>query len=137
LTGEDASAFEISGNIVRFKGSPDYEDPIDSDGDNVYVLNVVASDGSLQTISPEFRVIILNVNDNNPVFVDLQEDVEVTNGQINVFDIVVTDADGDDISLSLTGDDASAFVISILIPYPLLQLQILQILQIKMEIMFI
>ena len=49
LTGEDASAFEISGNIVRFKGSPDYEDPIDSDGDNVYVLNVVASDGSLQT----------------------------------------------------------------------------------------
>ena len=33
--------------------------------------------------------------------------VEVTNGQINVFDIVVTDADGDDIFLSLTGDDVS------------------------------
>ena len=112
LTGEDASAFEISGNIVRFKGAPDYENPIDSDGDNVYVLNAIASDGSLETVSPEFRVIILNINDNNPVFVDLQESIEVTNGQVNVFDIVATDADGDDISLSVTGVDASAFIIS-------------------------
>ena len=112
LTGEDASAFEISGNIVRFRGAPDYENPIDSDGDNVYVVNAVASDGSLETVSPEFTVIILNVNDNNPVFVDLQESVEVTNGQVNVFDIVATDADGDDISLSVTGVDASAFIIS-------------------------
>ena len=112
LTGEDASAFEISGNIVRFRGAPDYENPIDSDGDNVYVVNAVASDGSLETVSPEFTVIILNINDNNPVFVDLQESVEVTNGQVNVFDIVATDADGDDISLSVTGVDASAFIIS-------------------------
>ena len=112
LTGEDASAFEISGNVVRFRGAPDYENPIDSDGDNVYVVNAVASDGSLETVSPEFTVIILNVNDNNPVFVDLQESVEVTNGQVNVFDIVATDADGDDISLSVTGVDASAFIIS-------------------------
>ena len=112
LTGEDASAFEISGNIVRFRGAPDYENPIDSDGDNVYVVNAVASDGSLETVSPEFTVIILNINDNNPVFVDLQESIEVTNGQVNVFDIVATDADGDDISLSVTGVDASAFIIS-------------------------
>ena len=112
MTGEDASVFEISGNIVRFKGAPDYENPSDSDGDNIYVLNAVASDGSLETISPEFTVIILNINDNNPVFVDLQESVEVTNGQVNVFDIVATDADGDDISLSVTGVDASAFIIS-------------------------
>ena len=112
LTGEDASAFEISGNIVKFRGAPDYENPIDSDGDNVYVVNAVASDGSLETVSPEFTVIILNINDNNPVFVDLQESVEVTNGQVNVFDIVATDADGDDISLSVTGVDASAFIIS-------------------------
>ena len=112
LTGIDASAFEVSGNIVRFKGAPDYENPIDSDGDNVYILNAVASDGSLETISPEFRVIIINLNDNNPVFVDLQESVEVTNGQVNVFDIVATDADGDDVSLSVTGVDASAFTIS-------------------------
>ena len=112
LTGEDASAFEISGNIVRFRGAPDYENPIDSDGDNVYVVNAVASDGSLETVSPEFTVIILNINDNNPVFVDLQESVEVTNGQVNVFDIIATDADGDDISLSVTGVDASAFIIS-------------------------
>ena len=77
MTGEDASVFEISGNIVRFKGAPDYENPSDSDGDNIYVLNAVASDGSLETISPEFTVIILNINDNNPVFVDLQDSVEV------------------------------------------------------------
>ena len=112
LIGEDASAFEISSNIVSFKGAPDYENPIDSDGDNVYILSVIASDGLLQTVSPEFRVVILNINDNNPVFVDLQENIDVTNGQTNVFDIVVTDADGDDITLSVTGVDSSAFSIS-------------------------
>ena len=47
LTGEDASAFVIEGNLVRFNGAPDYENPIDSNEDNIYLLNAIASDGSL------------------------------------------------------------------------------------------
>ena len=111
LTGEDASAFVIDGNVVRFNGAPDYENPDDSNEDNIYLLNVIASDGFLSTVSPEFRVSILNINDNNPVFIELQEDIEVTNGQSNVINVTVSDADGDDVDLSISGEDSSAFTI--------------------------
>ena len=73
--------FQISGNAVSFVGAPDYENPSDSNGDNIYNLNVIASDGHLSATSPEFTLTITNINDNNPTFVDLSTNIEVTNGQ--------------------------------------------------------
>ena len=112
LSGTDAASFTISGNTVSFDGTPDYENPSDSDQDNVYSLNIVASDGSLSATSPEFIITILNLNDNNPVFVDLPESVEVTNGQQNVFEIQISDADGDEVTTSVIGTDGSLFSVS-------------------------
>jgi len=112
LIGEDANALSVSGNIVSFSGAPDYENPIDSNNDNIYKLNVVASDGSLTSSSPEFILTITNLNDNAPTFVDLATNIEVTNGQSNVLEISTTDADGDDVSLSKGGTDSSLFSIS-------------------------
>jgi hypothetical protein len=112
LIGEDANALSVSSNIVSFSGAPDYENPIDSNNDNIYKLNVVASDGSLTATSPEFILTITNLNDNAPTFVDLSTNIEVTNGQSNVLDISTTDADGDDVSLSKVGTDSSLFSIS-------------------------
>ena len=112
LVGEDANALSISGNVVSFNGIPDYENPIDSDNDNIYKLNVVASDGLLTSTSPEFILSITNLNDNAPEFSDIQTTFEVTNGQSNVYDITVTDADGDEVSLITGGTDGSLFTIS-------------------------
>lgn len=112
LTGVDAAVFTISNNIVSFNGQPDYENPLDSDQDNIYLLNVVASDGNLTSTSPDFSVTILNINDNDPVFIDLSESVEVTNGQINVFDVTTNDADGDEVSLTVLGTDGALFEIT-------------------------
>ena len=112
LTGTDASSFVISDNTISYNGTPDYENPTDSDQDNVYSINVIATDGELSATSPEFQVTVINLNDNNPVFVDLLIDVEVTNGQLNVFDITTSDADGDEVSVSVIGTDASLFTIS-------------------------
>ena len=56
LSGTDASLFSISGNAVSFVGAPDYENPSDSNGDNIYNLNVIASDGELSATSPEFSL---------------------------------------------------------------------------------
>ena len=113
LTGDDSSLLSIdsSGN-VSFKASPDFEVPADSNEDNIYSFAVVANDGSLSATSPNVLVSINNLNDNAPTFVDLSTSVEVTNGQINVFDISTTDADGDDVTLSKAGTDSSAFTIS-------------------------
>ncbi len=112
LSGTDASSFSISGNAVSYNGVPDYENPSDSNGDNVYNLNIIATDGEFSSTSPEFIITITNVNDNAPIFVDLDTDIEVTNGQSNVLDISTEDADGDEVSLSKSGDDASLFTIS-------------------------
>ena len=112
LSGEDGNLFSVSGNIVSFLGAPDYEIPTDSNKDNIYKLNVVASDGSLTATSPEFSVTITNLNDNAPIFNDLVTEIDVTNGQTNVFDISTSDADGDDVSLSKSGTDSSLFTIS-------------------------
>ena len=112
LTGPDASLFVISGNVVSYDGSPDYENPADADKDNVYLISVIASDGILSATSPEFRITVTNLNDNNPLFVDLPESTEVTNGQSNVFDVVTTDADGDDVSVITLGTDGDLFTVS-------------------------
>ena len=53
LTGDDSGDFEITTDgTLSFKNPPDFEDPADSDGDNVYEITVTASvpgmkDGSL------------------------------------------------------------------------------------------
>ena len=48
LAGEDADDFRISGTgarTLRFASEPDYEMPTDANGDNVYKVMVVATDG--------------------------------------------------------------------------------------------
>ncbi len=62
--GADASRFIIdaASGELRFAGAPDFENPLDANLDNTYVVDVEASDGTLvdrQTV----RVTVLNVND--------------------------------------------------------------------------
>ena len=45
LTGTDSGDFAIDGNgVVTFKAAPSWEDPDDSDDNNVYTFTVVATD---------------------------------------------------------------------------------------------
>ena len=45
LTGADAARFGITGGVLTFTSSPNYEDARDAGGDNVYNVTVNASDG--------------------------------------------------------------------------------------------
>ena len=51
ISGDDASWFSIesSSGILSFQSSPDFENPQDSNIDNIYQVTVVASDGQLST----------------------------------------------------------------------------------------
>jgi Cadherin domain/RTX calcium-binding nonapeptide repeat (4 copies) len=51
LDGDDKGAFKIDegDGEVRFDESPDFENPDDADGDNVYHIVVIADDGNLET----------------------------------------------------------------------------------------
>ena len=48
LSGTDSGRFALSGGILSFRSSPNYEAPTDADSDNVYNVVVRATKGSLQ-----------------------------------------------------------------------------------------
>ena len=65
--GTDRSDFGISsGGVLTFDSSPDYEDPDDSNRDNVYRVTVRASDGSGGSDDRDVTVTVTNVNENIP-----------------------------------------------------------------------
>jgi len=65
LSGTDASAFDIDASTgeVTFLASPDYETPVDGNGDNVYELTITATDGEAKMTTQDVTV---TVNDLTP-----------------------------------------------------------------------
>ena len=64
LEGDDASNFTISDGVLTFDGLPDFEDPADANGDNVYELTVVVTDDQGLTDSFDFTVTVTNHHEN-------------------------------------------------------------------------
>ena len=70
VTGTDSGRFSVDASVVgsnsvavlTFKTVPDFEAPADSDGNNVYLVTVVASDGT-NSNSTEVIVTVTNVNE--------------------------------------------------------------------------
>ncbi len=101
--GDDAGLFEINRNtgLLAFKMPPDYENPADADGNNVYFANVLVQDPDGQADSQFISVVVRNIAEsgsapvitsnggNNSAFVRVQEN--------NTFavDMQISDADGD------------------------------------------
>ena len=64
LSGDDAEDFRLhaeSGSLT-FVNSPDYDDPADADGDNVYLLTIGVTDGDIPN-STDVAVTVTNVNE--------------------------------------------------------------------------
>ena len=64
LSGDAAADFRLhaeSGSLT-FVNSPDYDDPADADGDNVYLLTIGVTDGNLPN-SMDVEVTVTNVNE--------------------------------------------------------------------------
>ena len=62
--GEDASLFAIAADgTLRFLTAPDYENPTDAQGDNVYIVEVQAIDGSSQSSIQTIRITVLNLDE--------------------------------------------------------------------------
>jgi dihydroxyacetone kinase DhaKLM complex PTS-EIIA-like component DhaM len=65
--GVDQANFEIAnGNMLSFISPPDYEGPIDADGNNVYVVIVQASDGNGGTTTQAINVTVTDVSERLP-----------------------------------------------------------------------
>ena len=109
LLGTDQTDFNISGGILRFNRSPDYESPHDSNRDNDYEITVVASDGDL-TATRNVTIRVVNLPPTRPSgssSVNYDE-----GGRISVEDYDSSDPGGGTITWSLGGTDGNAFRIS-------------------------
>jgi len=91
LAGDDASLFTIdeqSGEI-HFRDTADFENPRDSNSDNIYDLSIVASDNQGASTAESVSIEVLNTNDQHTVTADTIEIGEFNTdiiGSINVQD---------------------------------------------------
>ena len=111
IAGTDAARFSINENgELSFKSPPDYEAPNDANKDNVYEVTVRASDGNLlPTLDVEVTVTDTNESGTiaGPTSMDYPE-----NDTTTVATYSITDPDGDALTWSIAGMDASRFSIS-------------------------
>ena len=113
VTGTDGGDFSINEDgELKFRDTPDFERPADSNRDNEYLFTVRASDGRYYG-TLEVTVTVEAVNE-APEFRSgsTTEFAYQENGTSDLYTYRATDPEGGDVTWHLTGDDSSAFDIS-------------------------
>ena len=69
LSGTDSALFSIHANTgaLAFKAAPNFEAPLDNDGDNLYDLTVTASDGVTTSVPQSVVIAVTNVVERSAV----------------------------------------------------------------------
>ncbi len=121
---EDFALFTLTpGGVLTFNSPPDAEAPADLDGDNVYELTLLASDGEMSVLQ-NISIIVSQANDNPFVFTS-PANVSVSQGTSAVLTVTAADADkpGNPVTYTIVGGaDQAKFgitaggVLSFLIP---------------------
>ena len=104
-TANSAISFSVSGSelsitsagVLTFASSPDYETKTS------YSATVTATDGANST-KQDITVNVTNVNDIAPVFTSTNN-FSVVEGQIAIGTVTATDAEGDDITFTISGTE--------------------------------
>ena len=113
VTGTDGGDFSINEDgELKFRDTPDFERPADSNRDNEYLFTVRASDGRYYG-TLEVTVTVEAVNE-APEFRSgsTTEFAYQENGTSDLYTYRATDPEGGDVTWHLTGDDSSAFDIN-------------------------
>ena len=117
--GTDRGAFEISedGGVLTFKTPPDFENPDDFDGDNEYLVTVLARDDRSNTAGLEVMVAVTELNE-GPEIEETPANTGITvreNSEGVLFDYSATDPEDPDAEItrwSATGTDGGDFTIN-------------------------
>ena len=112
VAGTDAARFAIGvAGQLTFNSPPDYENPRDTNTDNVYEVTVTASDGNLER-TLDVEVTVTNINEaasiDGPTSITYPE-----NASITVATFAATDPDGDGVTWGIAGADAQRFSINL------------------------
>jgi len=104
LGGTDAALFSIDANsgAIAFLVAPNFEDPLDDNGDNLYDLTVTASDGTLSSAPKSVEIAVTNV-------------VEPSSVSVTVSPAQVAEGDATNLVYTFTrsGDIGTALIVNI------------------------
>ena len=109
--GSDAEQFQIepTTGVLHFLSAPDFENPADNDGDNVYLVDINVSD-SVHTLKQAIIVTVSNAND--PPFITSPSDVSTNENAVAVSIVNATDVDDNTMIYNISGGaDQAYFVI--------------------------
>ena len=101
--GADSIHFSIgnSSGELRFQSPPDYGNPSDSDGDNIYEIELSVSDGII-SVSMQLTVIVRSINQAPNASISVSPDPEITilttDTEITLDGSASSDPDGDTIA---------------------------------------
>ena len=111
-SGIDQSLFALNtSGILSFINSPDFENPTDSDSNNIYLVQIEVSDGK-NAIQQTISVHVTNTNEFSPVFSAVLT-TSILENTSYVITLTANDGDGDDLNYSLlSGDDKDLFKIN-------------------------
>jgi len=89
--GVDAALFTLDPKtgVINFKAVPDYEHPLDSDTNNVYLLQVQACDAETVCATQDISITVLNIDESTDTDGDGLLNMFEKNGEVE------TDTDGD------------------------------------------
>ena len=107
---DDLFAIDTSAGVLAFGSAPDFDDPGDVGGDNVYNVTVEASDGS--NTGEHAVVVTVTGVDEPPVVSGLDSKSFAENGTGVVASYSAIDPEGAAVSWSLGGVDAALFQIA-------------------------
>ena len=111
LDGDDAGDFTLQGGVLRFRSSPDYENPADMDTDNTYMVTVNASDGTYTATPLDVVVMVTNKDELGMVLGQATADY-AENGTDAVATYTASGPDAASATWSLDGADAGDFTIT-------------------------
>jgi hypothetical protein len=93
--GADAGKFNIdaTSGALTFKTAPDFETPGDANGDNIYEVDVCATDaGGLYSVKP-VKVTVTDVSEGSPPQITSAGAISVKDNQMVVMTVTATDPD--------------------------------------------
>ena len=100
LSGTDADSFDLStDNVLTFKEAPDFETK------SSYSITLTLTDGT-ETATKDVIITIIDINDAAPVITS-DATFSAEENQTAIGTVTATDAEGDDITFAVSGDELS------------------------------
>ena len=101
--GTDQSKFEIVNGVLQFRLAPDFENPSDSNTDNVYEIQVQADDGQQGVTTQTIQVSVTDVDDTAPTLAITPRNTTTNASPVTFtfqFSETVTGFDASDVSVT-------------------------------------